>query len=100
MTYEQRWWSLDSEFWFTLAKIEEDEKYKDDPKIGMLISGTRALLEQACDDYQSHFEDHATFGALENEYKKLLSQIMGKLTEIQGRTKIIERVMVDQEMVG
>lgn len=100
MTYEQRWWSLDAEFWFTLAKIEEDPKYKEDPKIVMLISATRLLLEQACDDYQSHFEDHSTFGELENEYKKLLSQIMGKLTEIQGKTKIIEKVTMEQEMIG
>lgn len=100
MSYEQRWWSLDAEFWFTLAKIEEDPKYKDDEKIGLLIAGLRLMLDQACDDYRSTFESHATYDELENRYKKLLSQIMGRVTQIQGKTKMIEKVQMEQDVMA
>lgn len=100
MTYEQRWWSLDAEFWFTLAKIEEDPKYKDDKEIGVLVSGLRLMLDQANDDYKSNFESHTSFSDLENNYKKLLSQIMGRITQIQGKTKMIERVQLEQDVMG
>ena len=98
MTYEQRWWSLDAEYWFTLAKIEEDPKYKDDEKLGKLIGGLRILLDQANTDYKSEFESHASYTSLENDYKKLLSQIMGRITEIQGKTKMIEKVQLEQDV--
>jgi hypothetical protein len=100
MSYEQRWWSLDAEYWFTLAKIEVDEKYKNDPGVGLLVGGIRVLLDQANEDYKSQFEDHQSFTDLENRYKKLLSQILGKITELQGRTHMIENAKVEQEVFG
>jgi hypothetical protein len=100
MSYEQRWWSLDAEYWFTLAKIELDEKYKCDPGICLLVGGIRLLLDQANEDYKSQFEDHQSFCDLENRYKKLLSQILGKITELQGRTRLIENQKLEQEVFG
>jgi hypothetical protein len=90
MSYEQRLWSLDAEYWFTLAKIESDKRWKDDREIAILISGVHLLLDQASDDYQSKFESHETYCPLENNYKKLLRQIMGRITQIQGIIKMIE----------
>ena len=100
MTYEQRWWSLDAVYYFALAKIEEDEKYNTDPKITMVVSGIRVLLDQANHDYKPQFESHTSSSDLENRYKELLSQIFGTTTGLMGKTHIIEHVKLEQEVFG
>ena len=99
MSYEQRLWLLEGELYCILAKIEEDDKYKDDPDINMIIAGTRLLLDQAGRDYKSHFESHSTFDKTENDYRTLLCQIFGKCTELQGKTHMIENERVTQDDV-
>ena len=100
MSYEQRLWALEGMYYCILGKIEEDEKYKNDSNLDMLIAGTRLLLNQAGKDYRSDFESHLTFGQDENDYRTLLCQIFGKLTQIQGKTKMIERERMVQEEIG
>ena len=95
MSYEQRLWALEGLYAFALAKIEEDPHYKDDEGLGLLIGGTRLLLDQAGEDYKSIFESHATFGELENKYRALLCIIFQRITQLQGKTKMIERVRAD-----
>ena len=99
MQYEQRWWSLDAQYHFTLAKIEEDQKYKEDPEIVKLVHEIRGLLDRANTDYKSQFEGHETNNDDENNFKLLLSIIMGKLTQLQGKTKMIEKVTMEQEAI-
>ena len=100
MSYEQRIWSLETIFWVAIAKIEDDPKFKDDKEISMLISGTRTLLNQVGQDYLSKYEDHKTHNEDENNYRKLVCQTFGKLTQILGKTKMIERQVMEQEPVG
>lgn len=100
MDYEQRLWALEGLYWCAVAKIEDDPKFKDDDRIGMLVAGTRLLLDQAGKDYQSRFESHETFDETENNYRTLLCQVFGKITELQGKTKMIERVQQEQDVVG
>jgi len=100
MSYEQRLWCLEGLFWCAVAKVEDDQKWKDDSELSMLVSGTRLLLDQAGDDYQARYENHETFDKAENDYRSLLCQIFGKITHIQGKTKMIEREQVQQGPVG
>lgn len=100
MRYEQRLWALEGLYACALAKIEGDANYCQDKEIGLLIGATRLLLDQAGADYKSHFESTTTFGELENNYRRLLSQIFEKITEIQGKTKMIERVVEEQKDAG
>lgn len=100
MSYEQRLWSLEGNYWCIVAKIEDDKKYKDDTNIGVLIGATRLLLDQAGRDYNPLYESHATFNQKENDFRTLLCQIFGKVTELQGKCKMIERVQIEQEEIG
>jgi hypothetical protein len=97
MSYEQRLWLLEGEYYCVLAKIEEDDKYKDDSYINLLGAGTRLLLDQAGVDYKAKYESHSTMDDNENKYRTLLCQIFGKLTELQGKTKMIENERMVQD---
>ena len=97
MSYEQRLWCLEGLYACAVAKIEDDPKYKDDKEIGLLIGGTRLLLDQAGNDYLPQYEGH-TFGPPENRFRTLLCQIFEKITQLQGKTKMIEREVVTQDV--
>jgi len=100
MSYEQRWISLRGLYSCCLAKLAEDKKYKDDPDLIKLFSDTRSMLDQANKDYSPVFESHETISNLENNYKELLAQIFDSLTEIQARTKMIEKEFIDEAPVA
>jgi hypothetical protein len=100
LSYEQRLWGLEGLFACALAKIEDDPKYKEDQEIGMLIGGIRLLLDQAGKDYKSRYESHESFDEIENNYRALLSQTFSKILELQGKTKMIEKLVVTQDEVG
>jgi hypothetical protein len=100
MDYEQRLWALEGLYYCAIAKIEDDPKFKDDKEIGMIVGATRILLDQAGRDYQSKFESHETFDKSENDYRTLLCQIFGEITHLQGKTRMIERVQQEQEVIG
>lgn len=100
MTYEQRLWALEGLYAYSLAKIEDDTKYKEDRDIGMLVGAIRILLSQAGKDYQARFEDHTTMDDDENKYRTLLCQIFEKITQLQGKTKMIERERVILDEIG
>ena len=100
LSYEQRLWALEGLFACALAKIEDDTKYNEDRGIGLLVGGIRLLLNQAGEDYRSRYENHETFDNMENTYRALLTQIFSKILELQGKTKMIERLVVTQDEVG
>ena len=99
MSYEQRLWALEALYAFAVAKVENDPAYKADPNVGMLIGATRLMLDQAGKDYRAEYEGH-TFGTLENNFRSLLCQIFEKITQLQGNTKMIERVTMQMEEIG
>lgn len=100
MSYEQRLWALEGLYACALAKIEDDPKYKDDSEIGLLVGAIRIMLEKAGKDYKSRYETHATFDEAENNYRALLSQIFEKITQLQGKTKMIEKSIMTQDEAG
>jgi hypothetical protein len=100
LSYEQRLWALEGLFACALAKIEDDVKYKDDKDIGLLVGGIRILLDQAGDDYRSRYENHESFDNMENNYRRLLTQTFSSILELQGKTKMIEKLVVTQDEVG
>ena len=100
LSYEQRLWALEGLFACALAKIEDDVKYKDDKDIGLLVGGIRILLDQAGDDYRSRYENHESFDNMENNYRRLLTQTFSSILELQGKTKMIERLVMTQEEIG
>jgi len=100
LSYEQRLWALEGLFACALAKIEDDVKYKDDEDIGLLVGGIRILLDQAGDDYRSRYENHESFDNMENNYRRLLTQTFSSILELQGKTKMIEKLVVTQDEVG
>ena len=100
LSYEQRLWALEGLFACALAKIEDDVKYKDDEDIGILVGGIRILLDQAGDDYRSRYENHESFDNMENNYRRLLTQTFSSILELQGKTKMIEKLVVTQDEVG
>lgn len=91
MPYEQRLWALNGLFYCAVAKIEDDPKYKEDTEVGLLVGGIKLLLVQAGSDYRSRYETHETFDEHENNYRELLCQVFGKITQLQGKTKMIEK---------
>ena len=100
MSLEQRLWALDGNFWSIVAKVENDAKYKEDKEIGNIVSGIRILLKKGFEDYRHAFETHGLPEKMENNYRLLLSEIFGKITELQGRTKMIEREHMTMEEIG
>ena len=100
MSLEQRLWALDGNFWSIVAKIENDAKFRKDEEIGTMIGATRILLKKGFEDYKHGFETHTMGEKLENNYRILLSEIFGKITELQGKTKMIEREMMSMEEIG
>jgi hypothetical protein len=98
MTYEQRIWMLESEYYVILAKIEDNETITKDADIKRILNETRALLDQAGRDYLSSFEDHKTHSEDENNFRKLLCQTFGKIAQLLGKTKMIEKEKVTQEV--
>ena len=100
MSLEQRLWALDGNFWSIVAKIENDTKFKKDEEIGTMIGATRILLKKGFEDYKHGFETHTMGEKLENNYRILLSEIFGKITELQGKTRMIEREMMSMEEIG
>jgi hypothetical protein len=100
LPYEQRLWALEGLFACALAKIEDDIKYKEDKDVGLLVGGIRILLDQAGEDYRSRYENHETFDNMENKYRTLLTQVFSKILELQGKTKMIEKLVVTQDEVG
>lgn len=100
MTYEQRWLSLRGIYSCCLAKLEEDNKYKDDEKLAVLFQKTKDLLDQGRKDYKSIFEAHESTSDLENNYKELLCQTFDLLTSIQAKTKMIEKEFVEDAPAG
>ena len=100
MSLEQRLWALDGNFWSIVAKIENDTKFRKDEEIGTMIGATRILLKKGFEDYRHGFETHTLAEKMENNYRILLSEIFGKITELQGKTKMIEREMMSMEEIG
>jgi len=100
LSYEQRLWALEGLFACALAKIEDDVKYKDDKDMGLLVGGIRILLDQAGDDYRSRYENHESFDNMENNYRRLLTQTFSSILELQGKTKMIEKLVMTQEEIG
>ena len=100
LSYEQRLWALNGLYCCAVAKIEDDPKFKEDIGIGLLIGAIRLLLDQAGKDYQSYYEDHESFDKAENNYRTLLCQTFEKITQLQGKTKMIEKSMLTQEEAG
>jgi hypothetical protein len=96
MDYQQRRTLYRGLYSLIVSKIEDDPKYNTDQRIGILISGTELLLDQAGADYRSSFESRETFDPIENNYAELLSQIFDKLCELTTRAKIIEKISVEQ----
>lgn len=91
MSYEQRLWALNGLYCCALAKIEDDPKYKEDSDIGLLIAGIRLLLNQAGEDYHGWYETPDMGDDNRNKYRTLLSQIFEKITQLQGKTKMIDQ---------
>lgn len=89
---------LESEYYCILAKIEDNESVASDTDIKRIINETRALLDQAGRDYLSTFEDHKTHSEDENNFRKLLCQTFGKIVQLLGKTKMIEKEKVIQEV--
>ena len=89
MSLEQRLWALDGNFWSIVAKIENDAKFKKDEEIGTMIGATRILIKKGFEDYRHGFETHTLAEKMENNYRILLSEIFGKITELQGKTRMI-----------
>jgi hypothetical protein len=80
-----------------VAKIEYDKKINvDRTGIGMLIGGTKLLIDQAGKDYKAHFENKETYGDLENNYAELQGQILDKFWEIAVKAELIETITTDQ----
>jgi hypothetical protein len=100
MTYEQRKILYRGMYSVYLGKLEVDPKLKDDKEISMLIGATKLLLDQQGTTYNAKFEAHESYSALENNYAELQAQILDKHMEIINKTKLIEAVVVTQEMVG
>lgn len=100
MSYEQRLWSLEGSYAFALAKIENDDKYKDDKDVGLLVAGIAIMLKQAGETYLSEFETHTSFSPLENNYRTLLCQIFEKITQLQGKIKLIEKTVVQMDEIA
>lgn len=100
LSYEQRLWALGGLYACALAKIEDDMTFKEDADVGLLIGGIRLMLDQAGKDYKSRYETHTTFDDSENNYRTLLSQIFEKITQLQGKTKMIEKSIVTQDEIG
>ena len=96
MSYEQRLWALEGLYACAIAKNEEDKKYSENVEVSDLIQECRKLLDQAGTDYSSKYETHATYSTEENNYRKLISLIFEKITQLQGKTKMIERVREEQ----
>jgi len=100
MSYEQRKILYRSLYSAMLAKVELTELGKHLDRVDMLIGATKILLDQAGTNYLSIFENHASFSTAENNYSELLAQILDSLWEIAMKGKLIENIVVDQEMVG
>ena len=100
LSYEQRLWALNGLYCCAIAKIEDDPKFNEDIDIGLLIGGIRLLLDQAGDDYKSYYEDHESMDGNENKYRVLLCQTFEKITQLQGKTKMIEKSILTQDEVG
>jgi hypothetical protein len=100
MSYEQRRIMYRGTYSAIVAKLEVDSKLKDDKEIGILIGGTKLLLDQAGLDYKSDFESHKTYGKLENAYNELLAQVLDKLWALAIQGKLIEKVIMMQDEVG
>jgi hypothetical protein len=99
MTYEQRRITYRGAYSAIVAKLETDEKLKNDKEIGTIIGATKILLDQAGTDYRSSFEGK-TFNDLENKYCELLAQILDNLWILAIQGKLIEKVLVTQDEVG
>jgi hypothetical protein len=99
MSYEQRRITYRGAYSAIVAKLETDEKLKEDKDIGTMVGATKILLDQAYTDYKSSFESHATTSQLENDYCELLAQILDNLWILAIQGKLIERVTVTQDEV-
>ena len=100
MSYEQRLWSLESNYCFFLAKNEESKEYKNDERVKSLMKELRKLLDQAGEDYRADYENHASFSDGENKYRLLLCQCFERITQLQGLTKMIEKQIMKMEEIG
>ena len=100
MTYEQRRITYRGAYSAIVAKLESDDKLKEDKDIGTIVGATKILLDQAYIDYKSAFESHSTTSNLENDYCELLAQILDNLWILAIKGKLIERVTVTQDEVG
>jgi hypothetical protein len=96
--YEQRKILYRGMYSLILAKIEDDEKYTKDEKIGVMVAGVKILIDKAGKDYKSQFESHTTYGDLENNYCELLAQIFDGLTQISQKCKIYEKEIIEQDV--
>jgi hypothetical protein len=99
MSYEQRLWLLEGEYYCITAFVEKSEEYSSDGKITALLQKTRDMLDQSGKDYRSEYENHNSMSGNENGYRTLICQVFGKLTDLQGKTKMIERERIVQDEV-
>jgi hypothetical protein len=100
MTYEQRKILYRGMYSVYMGKLETDTNIKNTDDLSVIIAGTKLLLDQQGDDYKSQFEDHGSFTKLENAYSELQAQIFDNHQRIIQKAKLMDTVVVTQEMVG
>jgi len=99
MTYEQRRILYRSMYSTIVAKVEIDNKSNCDGRIGILISATKLMLDQAGETYLSSYEGHQTYDKAENNYAELLAQILDNLWEISIKARLIESIIDDEKVM-
>lgn len=104
MSYEQRLWQLESLYCFAIAKAEAEGRLRADTEEGKsllaLVEELKKRLDQAGRDYRAEYENHDTFNQAENNYRTLLVRIFEKITELQGKLKMMEREVMKMEEIG
>jgi hypothetical protein len=100
MTHEQRKIMYRGMYSVYMGKLQSDTAIKNTDELSTLIAGVKLLLDQQGDDYKSQFEDHSSYSKLENDYAELQAQIFDVHQLIIQKAKLMDTVVVTQEMVG
>ena len=100
MSYIQKRTLLNALFSFALAKNEEDPKYAENDKVLELVQEIRNSLAKAQTNYLPVYETHAGDVVSENNYDELLNATFELITQLQGKTHMIEKVIMEMEPVA